>query len=100
MRRFKAEVNAPLSLQILGWLEKDLGPDELEELAAVATWPLVPLMTVARSLRTNLKQLIQDKTTRNLPLPRIEMSDFNKFIGLPEIEELQLKYLPQDPVAL
>ena len=100
MRRFKAEVNAPLSLQILAWLEKDLGPDELEELAAVATWPLVPLMTAAQSLRTNLKQLILDKTTRNLPLPRIEMGGFNKFIGLPEIEDLQLKYLPQNPEVL
>jgi 2-methylisocitrate lyase-like PEP mutase family enzyme len=99
MRRFKAEVNAPLSLQILAWLE-DLAPEELRELAAVATWPLVPLMTVTKALQTNLKQLIGDKSTRDLPLPRVEMADFNKFIGVPEIEELQLKYLPQDPEVL
>jgi 2-methylisocitrate lyase-like PEP mutase family enzyme len=96
MRRFKAEVKAPLSLQILAWLEKELGREELTELAAVATWPLVPLMTVAQSLQTNLKQLIQDKTTRNLPLPRTEMAEFNKFIGMSEVEELQLKYLPNN----
>ncbi|MBW1714021.1 MAG: isocitrate lyase/PEP mutase family protein [Deltaproteobacteria bacterium] len=98
MRRFKAEVDAPLSLQILAWLEVQLGKEELEELAAVCTWPLVPLMTAAQALRDNLSQLIKDKSVKNMPLKQFAMADFNKFVGVPEIEELQMKYLPQTPV--
>lgn len=94
MRRFKEEVKAPLSLQILAWLEKDLGCVELKELAAIATWPLVPLFTAVQALRVNLKRLFADKSTTNLSIDRVEMEEFNKFVGLPKIEELQLKYLP------
>jgi 2-methylisocitrate lyase-like PEP mutase family enzyme len=95
LRRFKIEVKAPLSLQILAWLEKELGAAELRELAAVATWPLVPLFTAVQALRSNLKRLLADKSAANLPLDRVPMEEFNQFVGLPHIEELQLKYLPQ-----
>jgi hypothetical protein len=31
-----------------------------------------------------------------LPIDRVAMAEFNQMIGLPTIEELQLKYLPQN----
>jgi len=95
LRRFKAEVKAPLSLQILGWLEKELGIKEFSELASIVTWPLVPLFTAVYALRSNLKQLFEDKSSKNLPFGRVPMEEFNRFVGVPEIEELQLKYLPE-----
>lgn len=98
LRRFKAEVDAPLSLQMVAWLEAELGPDELKELGAVVTWPLVPLMTVAQALRANLSRLVKDKSSKGLPLEQLSMADLNRFVGLPLIEELQMKYLPQSPV--
>ena len=98
MRLFKAQVNAPLSLQMVAWLEAQLGQEELEELAAVCTWPLVPLMTAAQAIRDNLSRLIKDKSVKNMPLKQFPMADFNQFVGLKEIEELQMKYLPQTAV--
>jgi len=96
LRRFKSEVQASLSLQILAWLETDLEETELQKLAAIATWPLVPLMTATQAIRANLGQLIKDKSSFRLPIDRVAMAEFNQMIGLPEIEELQLKYLPQN----
>jgi methylisocitrate lyase len=95
LRLFKSAVGWPLSLQILAWLEKELGPGELIELAAIATWPLVPLFTAVHAIRSNLKRLFGDKSSANLPLDRVPMEEFNRFVGVPEIEELQLKYLPK-----
>ena len=57
LRRFKEAAKVPVSLQILGWLEKDLTPENLAEIAGVAVFPLVPLMTVAQALLTNLNAL-------------------------------------------
>ena len=96
LRRFKSEVQASLSLQILAWLETDLEEAELQKLAAIATWPLVPLMTATQAIRANLGQLIKDKSSFRLPMDRVAMAEFNQMIGLPEIEELQLKFLPQN----
>jgi methylisocitrate lyase len=96
LQRFKSEVQAPLSLQIIGWLETDLSEAELKRLAAVATWPLVPLMTATHAVRKNLEQLIKDKSSSSLPIDRVAMAEFNQMVGLPIIEELQLKYLPQN----
>ena len=94
--RFKSEVKASLSLQILAWLETDLEKAELQKLAAIATWPLVPLMTATQAIQANLGQLIKDKSSSRLPIDRVAMAEFNQMIGLPEVEELQLKYLPQN----
>ena len=84
----------PLSLQVLGWLEKDLSPKDIESVAGMATFPLVPLMTAAQALKENLKVLAAEKSSRSLPRPVMAHDPFIKFIGFGEIEELQKKYLP------
>jgi 2-methylisocitrate lyase-like PEP mutase family enzyme len=92
--KFKEGVKAPISLQILAWLENDLSPQDIEEIASIATFPLVPLMTATQALRANLGQLIKAKATSRLPFPPIALKDFNEFIGMPKIEDLQLRYMP------
>ncbi len=99
LRRLKAAVKVPLSLQILGWLEKDLTPQSIGEIAGIATFPLVPLMTVTDALRANLKILARDKGTKNLPFPQMSMEMFKAFIGYKKIEELQAQYLPGEAKA-
>jgi methylisocitrate lyase len=94
LRQFKEGVKAPISLQILAWLESDLSPQDIEEIASIATFPLVPLMTVTQSLRTNLRELVKTKTTGGLSLPRVALKDFNEFIGMSKLEDLQLQYMP------
>ncbi|MEP3438336.1 MAG: isocitrate lyase/PEP mutase family protein [Hoeflea sp.] len=95
LKTLRAEAGVPLSLQILGWLEKDLTPEQIASVAGMATFALVPLMTAAAALEKNLTQLAREKTSRNLPLERMEHREFIDIIGFPEIEELQLKYLEQ-----
>lgn len=94
LRRFKEGAGAPVSLQVLGWLEKDLTPDDLAEIAGVATFPLVPLMTVAHALRANLAALRQSLGTKTLPLPVMEHGAFADLLDFSKIQELQARLLP------
>ena len=99
LKTLRQAVDVPLSLQILGWLEKDLKPAEIESVAGLATFPLVALMTAAKALTDNLAVLRRELTTRNLPHQRTPHDDFIKTIGFGEVEELQLKFLPQKTSA-
>ena len=94
LRALRQACGVPLSLQILGWLEEKLSPAEIESVAGMATFALVPLMTVASALKENLAQLRADKGSANLPRPRMAHDPFIEFIGFGEIEEAQLKFLP------
>ena len=99
LRALRRECGVPLSLQLLGWLERDLSPKEIEEVAGIATYPLVPLMTVAAALQANLKVLAQSRSTKALPQPVMAHDPFVQFIGFPEIDELQRKFLRATPQA-
>ena len=92
LRAMREAVGVPLSLQLLGWLET-LSADEVEEVAGMATYALVPLMTVASALKENLAALAERRSTRGLPRPVTDHNSFIDFIGFPEIEELQKRYL-------
>lgn len=92
LRAMREACGVPLSLQLLGWLE-NLSAAEVEEVAGMATYALVPLMTVAAALKENLNALAQRRSTKDLPRPVTDHNSFIEFIGFPEIEELQKKYL-------
>ncbi len=93
LKQIRKAVGVPLSLQILGWLEKDLSQDQISEVAGVACYPLVGLMSAAQALQDNYIQLMADKGTENLPHPVMSMADFKTFIGFEEIEEQQMKFM-------
>ena len=99
LRAMRQAVGRPLSLQLLGWLEKDLSQAEIESVAGMATYALVPLMTVAAALRQNLARLRQTKSSKGLPIPVVGHNEFNEFIGFAEVEALQLKYLQMPQAA-
>jgi methylisocitrate lyase len=98
LRRLRAACGKPLSLQILGWLESDLGRAEIEEVAGLAVFPLTGLFTATQALRQNFEALWQRRTTRGgLPVPMTDMKQFKSFIGFAEVESLQAKFLLKDP---
>jgi 2-methylisocitrate lyase-like PEP mutase family enzyme len=99
LRALRRECGVPLSLQLLGWLERDLTPKEIEEVAGIATYPLVPLMTAAAALQENLKVLAKSRSTKTLPRPVMAHDPFIEFIGFPQIDELQRKFLRTTPQA-
>mgnify|MGYP000465848082 CR=1 FL=1 len=86
----------PLSLQILGWLEKDITADQIREIAGLATYPLVGLMSAAQAMQDNYAKLMADLNTGDLPHPVMSMGDFKDFIGFEEIENQQEKFLLMD----
>ena len=91
--RLREAVKVPLSLQILGWLEADLTSRQIEEVAGLAVFPLVPLMTATAALRANLRELVASKSTARLPADVTSMADFKDLIGFKELESLQEKFL-------
>lgn len=97
LRRLEAGSGRRLSLQVLGWLETDLSRDQIESVAGMATFPLIPLMSAAAALRANLATLVQQKSTRNLPREVMPHNDFLKFIGFEEVERQQLAFLQPVP---
>jgi 2-methylisocitrate lyase-like PEP mutase family enzyme len=96
LRRLREACGRPLSLQILGWLETDLAKEEIEEIAGLAVFPLVGLLTVSAALQQNFAALRRTHSARALPLPTTTMADFKKFIGFAEVEALQSRFLLGD----
>jgi len=92
LRRLQAACGKRLSLQILGWLERDLSPADIESVAGLAVFPLVPLMTVTSAIRANLAKLAADRHACTLPLPQTSMDQFKKLIGFDDIERIQREY--------
>ncbi len=93
LQRLQAGAGRRLSLQVLGWLEKDLTREQIESVAGMATFPLVPLMSVAAALRANLAALAAAKSTRALPRDVMGHDDFLRLIGFAEMERLQMQFL-------
>ena len=83
----------PLSLQLLAWLETDLDRKQIEQVAAVATYPLVALMSATQAMRANLRTLMSEKSIKGLPQPVTGLHDFNDFIGFPRIDALQRQFM-------
>ena len=95
LRRLKAAISVPLSIPINVGIEK-LPSSVLSEVAGLAIFPLVPLLTVCEALRVNLTALALSKSTRDLPRQRMDLADFKSMIGFPKIEALQAQYLKQE----
>ena len=92
LKTLREACGRPLSLQILGWLEKELTPAQIESVAGLAVFPLVPLMTITAAMQSNLAQVAANKHARGLPLPQTSMEDFKKLIGFGEIEKIQNRF--------
>lgn len=83
----------PLSLQIMGWLAEDFDPDDIEQVAGFAVFPLVGLLSATKALQDNFASLLQDRRARALPHAMTDISDFKALIGFESMEELQRKFL-------
>ena len=96
LKAMREAVGIPLSLQLLGWLEKDLSQDQIREIAGLACYPLVGLMSAAQAMQDNYAKLMKDLSSDALPHPVMSMGDFKTFIGFEEIEEQQVKFMMMD----
>ncbi len=96
LKAMREAVGIPLSLQILGWLEADLTQEQIAQIAGVACYPLVGLMSAAQAMQDNYARLLADKNTHALPHPVMSMGEFKTFIGFEEIEKQQVKFMMMD----
>jgi len=72
---------------------------ELEELGfARCSVPVMTTYAAAKGVLDALTQLMEEGTNKNLDDKLIKFSEFNKLIGLPEIRELEAKFLPNDTI--
>lgn len=92
LQRFRDAIGQRFSMQVLGWLERDLAPQQIEEVAALAAFGMAPFLTMAHALFDNMRALARTRRTADLPLPQMSAGDFGKFIGFPEIERLSERY--------
>ena len=83
----------PLKLIMSGWVE-DLSVDQIKEVSSCAGWALTALLTATEAVRRNLGALREMRDSRSLPMPMTDMAGFKKFIGFPELEELQQRFIP------
>jgi methylisocitrate lyase len=83
----------PLSISVLGWIERELSPAQIETLGGIATYPLAPLLTATAALRSNLAALRQTHTSRGLPITPTPEGEFKRFIGFEDVERLEREFL-------
>lgn len=84
-----------LSLQLMqGLWMSELSRQEIEAVAAFATYPIVSLMSTVHALQANLKELAQRRhgCVDDLPNGQATMSQFKDIIGWHALEERQARY--------
>lgn len=92
LKRLRDACGRRLSLQLMegNWIGA-LSAAQVEEVAALATYPLVPLMSATRAVQENLAALWETRGFA-LPHPQRGMADFKKIVGFEAIEALQAHY--------
>lgn len=93
LQQLRRECGVPISVSVLGWMERELLPDQIETLGGIATFPLAPLLTATAALRRNLQAMHAQRSTRDLPVPPLHESEFKTFIGFEEVERLEREFL-------
>lgn len=99
LQRLRQACGRPLSLQLLGWLESDLSPEQVQSVAGLAVHPLVGLFTAYQALQANFNHLARHRRTQDLPQAVTQMADFKKFIGFAEVEALQSAFMTGRPAS-
>lgn len=92
LRELRDRCGAPLSLQLFGWLERDLRRDQIAEIAGIATFTFIPLLTAAAALSDNIRALHKTKSGRVLPLPAMALDAFSAMIGFDDLRAAHGKY--------
>lgn len=90
--RLRETCGRPLSLQLMeGTWMAALDRQQIESVAAFASYPIVSLFTIVHALQANLAALAQrcGQPMGELPCPRVTMADFKHLIGWHQLEQRQ-----------
>lgn len=100
--RLRETCGRPLSLQLMeGTWMAALDRQQIESVAAFASYPIVTLFSMVHAIQTNLAALAQrcGQPMGDLPCPRATMADFKHLIGWHELEQQQAHYELGRPAA-
>ncbi len=89
LMRFREATGRPIAISLLGKLERNLTTSQVDQLGGIATFPLLPLLTVTAALRQNLAQLRATFSAADMPLRPVSELEFKRFIGFEEVEALE-----------
>ncbi|CAG2128026.1 isocitrate lyase/PEP mutase family protein [Cupriavidus plantarum] len=87
-------VQRPLAISLLGKLQRNLTTQQIEALGGICTFPLLPLLTAAAALQSNLAALRQTLQPEAVPIAPIREMDFRQWIGFDDVEALERQFLP------
>ncbi len=93
--RLRETCGRPLSLQLMeGTWMAALDRQQIESVAAFASYPIVSLFTIVHALQANLAALAKrcGQPMGELPCPRVTMADFKHLIGWHQLEQRQAEF--------
>lgn len=95
LKRFMREVDRPVWLTMVGWLDSTLTIKDLEAThCRIAGYPLAALGSVFRAIRRVMSEIKEKGTTNNISKEIASATELKDFLGMPEVEEMEMKYLP------
>jgi methylisocitrate lyase len=98
-RRIKAGIGAPVAFSAFGWHDEKFSTAEIEALGGcIIGFPFAAITSAAEAIKRNYGALIKSKDIRSLPQPMMDIKEFEDLIGMPEVQEIERKYL--EPNAL
>lgn len=95
-RRFVEAVECPVSLVVVGWLEK-LSREELAWIGPkIVHFALVPVTAIHNAVKSVMLELGQSGSAADLSTPRTPHTDIVSDMGMELISELEQTYLPAE----
>lgn len=93
-RKLKKATGKPLSISIVDYVEKKFSRAEMEEVAAIATVPVGPILAVAQTLQKTFGTIRDRGYLTGSDIEKFSVEDFKTLIGFSEIERYERRYLP------
>ena len=95
-RRIKAAIGAPLAFSAFGWHDEKFSTAEIESLGGcIIGFPFAAITSAAEAIKLNYGALIKSKDVRSLPQPTMDIKEFERIIGMGEVEAIEREYLPE-----
>jgi methylisocitrate lyase len=96
-RRIKGAIGAPLAFSAFGWHDEKFATADIESLGGcIIGFPFAAITSAAEAIKLNYGALIKSKDIRSLPQPTMEIKEFERLIGMAEVQRIEREYLPRD----
>lgn len=96
VKRFVEEVDSPVSLIIVGWLE-ELTAEDIKEIGPkIAHFALVSVTAAHAAIANSFEEIGKSKTPSLVKTPRISHNEMLAVLGMEQVSIQEQKYLPSE----